>query len=87
MHDSLIKRVLNAPINLFFDKTPTGTLINIFSKDLHACDINTMRSIMRFFKTVVDIVSKVVLAVLVIPQLAFVIVINFAMAFRLVNHI
>jgi ABC-type multidrug transport system fused ATPase/permease subunit len=87
MHDSLIKRVLNAPMNLYFDQTPIGSLVNIFSKDLHACDINTMRAVVRFFKTIVDIACKVILAVLVIPQLVVILIINFFMAFKLVSHI
>jgi len=34
IHSEMIKGVLNAPINLFFDVTPTGVIINRFSKDL-----------------------------------------------------
>lgn len=33
-HLEMIKSVLGAPINLFFDVTPTGLIINRFSKDL-----------------------------------------------------
>ena len=34
MHDSLINRVIAAPVNLFFDITPIGKLLNRFSSDL-----------------------------------------------------
>lgn len=34
VHTDLIKSVLAAPINTFFDVTPTGLIINRFSKDL-----------------------------------------------------
>lgn len=34
----MISKVLNAPINLFFDVTPTGTILNRFSKDLTVLD-------------------------------------------------
>ena len=34
----MINRVLKAPINLFYDITPTGLIINRFSKDLPAID-------------------------------------------------
>jgi len=30
----MITKVLGAPINLFFDVTPTGLIINRFSKDI-----------------------------------------------------
>jgi len=40
VHNAMIKRVTNAPINLFFDVTPTGTVLNRFSKDLQVLDQN-----------------------------------------------
>lgn len=38
LHNGMIAKVLNAPINLFFDVTPTGTILNRFSKDLTVLD-------------------------------------------------
>jgi ABC-type multidrug transport system fused ATPase/permease subunit len=38
MHGKMIKKVINAPINTFFDVTPTGTIMNRFSKDLQVMD-------------------------------------------------
>ena len=34
VHNEMIKTVIGAPINLFYDVTPTGTVMNRFSKDL-----------------------------------------------------
>jgi hypothetical protein len=34
----MIKAVLQAPINLFYDVTPTGVVLNRFSKDLEVLD-------------------------------------------------
>ncbi|TMW62281.1 hypothetical protein Poli38472_009774 [Pythium oligandrum] len=34
MHDELFRRVLSAPINLYFDVTPVGRILNRFSNDL-----------------------------------------------------
>lgn len=34
----MIKKVLNAPINLYFDITPIGRILNKFSKDLSAVE-------------------------------------------------
>ena len=34
LHRDMIKRVLGAPINLYYDVTPTGRILNKFSKDL-----------------------------------------------------
>ena len=33
-HSDMIKNIFSAPINLFFDVTPTGLIINRFSDDL-----------------------------------------------------
>ena len=38
LHNRLIKRVFNAPINLFYDVTPIGKILNRFSKDLAIID-------------------------------------------------
>ena len=38
LHNRLIKRVFQAPINLFYDVTPIGKILNRFSKDLAIID-------------------------------------------------
>ena len=38
MHNSLVTRVFRAPINLFFDVTPIGKILNRFSRDLGIID-------------------------------------------------
>ena len=39
LHEDMIKKVLNAPINLFFDVTPIGRILNKFSKDLSVLEL------------------------------------------------
>ena len=38
IHAQMLQHVLNAPINLFYDVTPTGLIINRFSKDLESTE-------------------------------------------------
>ena len=38
IHKLMIEKVFGAPINLFFDVTPTGVILNRFSKDLQVLD-------------------------------------------------
>ena len=38
LHDNLITRVFQAPVNIFFDVTPIGKILNRFSKDLSVVD-------------------------------------------------
>lgn len=39
LHTEMMDKILHAPINLFFDKTPMGMLLNRFSKDLNNVDV------------------------------------------------
>ena len=34
LHEDMIRRVSNAPINLYYDVTPIGRVLNKFSSDL-----------------------------------------------------
>lgn len=34
LHKDMLSKVFNAPINLYFDVTPIGRILNKFSKDL-----------------------------------------------------
>ena len=38
IHSSMLSRVMNAPVNLFFDITPVGKLFQMFSDDIHVFD-------------------------------------------------
>jgi ABC-type multidrug transport system fused ATPase/permease subunit len=35
LHSDMIGKVLEAPVNLYFDVTPVGRILNKFSKDLN----------------------------------------------------
>jgi len=38
IHEEMLSKVLNAPVNLYFDVTPIGRILNKFSKDLDVAD-------------------------------------------------
>jgi ABC-type multidrug transport system fused ATPase/permease subunit len=38
LHKQMLTRICNAPINLYFDKTPSGKILNRFSKDINKVD-------------------------------------------------
>lgn len=46
IHMAAVRRVLRAPINLFFDKTPTGRIQNRFSKDQNNVDLQMSANFM-----------------------------------------
>ena len=35
MHEGMVDATSNAPINLYFDKTPSGMILNRFSNDIN----------------------------------------------------
>ena len=38
LHFDMIQKITNAPVNLYFDKTPSGRILNRFSSDLNKLD-------------------------------------------------
>jgi len=73
----MIKRVLMAPINLYYDVTPTGVVLNRFSKDLDADVFRLFRHIMDktyAIMSVLFVIANVNLYVLaVVPVVGYVI--------------
>ena len=83
IHSNLLHKVLNAPINLFFDVTPIGRILNSFSRDMHSCDRQTMNAILRFFLNVYDCLGKIFIALAVVPQLVLALSLNLWLSVRL----
>ena len=48
-HNHILKHVLQGPINLFYDVTPIGKILNRFSKDLQVLDNSLCFNIGSFF--------------------------------------
>lgn len=61
LHEGMISKVMNAPINTFFDVTPTGTIMNRFSKDLQVMDNN-----IAFIFGGINVMIYQVLAILIV---------------------
>lgn len=53
-HKDMIKSVFAAPINLFYDVTPSGVILNRFSKDLMAVDDDLPRVTREIFAKFYD---------------------------------
>lgn len=62
MHDELIKKLLQAPINLFHDMVPRGQILNRLSKDLD----NTVKFFWTFnasFRLMIQLISCVIICI------------------------
>ena len=87
IHDKLIKRVLHAPINLYFDIAPVGKILNSFSRDLNATDHHTLRTFMNFGLEVYDNIAKLTIACYIVPAITPVILINMYLAKQLFTYL
>lgn len=73
IHDKMIKSVLEAPLNLFFDRVPTGRILNRFSDDIDRLDTGMPWSIPHFSASIIVMViallTSIVLSniIIVIP--------------------
>lgn len=45
IHEEMIDKVMHAPINLYFEVTPIGRILNKFSKDLNMIDMRQIINI------------------------------------------
>ena len=54
--DNMLERIMNAPINLFYDVTPIGTIQARFGKDLKNIDKRLYDRGMQFCKTLFRVI-------------------------------
>ena len=73
IHNKLIKLVFNAPINLFFDVTPIGKILNRFSKDLSVVDEQLFYDFGSFMSQIYQAMASLLVAVIVAPSIIVVI--------------
>mmetsp|Transcript_20275 Transcript_20275/g.19216 ORF Transcript_20275/g.19216 Transcript_20275/m.19216 type:complete len:238 (-) Transcript_20275:182-895(-) len=64
LHENMIARVLNAPINLYYDVTPIGRIMNRFSKDFELLQADLpftiSRGISDFYLTLAMIITSII---------------------------
>ena len=66
----MIERILNAPINLYFDTTPIGRVLNRFSKDLNVMDIQFIFLIGTFYTNFYQLVVTISVSIVIVPWIA-----------------
>jgi len=67
LHEILLNNVLRAPINLFFDVTPAGRIINRISSDLDKVDNRLPETTFNFLSNLFQVVSIFVLCSVASP--------------------
>lgn len=87
LHNDLVTKVLQAPINLFFDVTPVGKILNLLTKDLMIMDLNLCLSIGDFLGTCYLALASLLVATLAVPWMLIAIVILFLMGICLFRYV
>lgn len=69
LHNRMLNKVMSAPINLYFDITPIGQIMNRFSKDLNVMDASIVFAISGLFGCVFNAMASIIVAVYVVPYI------------------
>lgn len=76
-HELLMKSLLKAPLNLFYDVTPLGRILNRLSKDLNTIDESVAFSIGTTIAQTCSCLSCVLMAIIYIPVMLIVVIVAF----------
>ncbi len=85
LHNDMIKHVLNAPVNLYFDTTPIGRILNKFSKDLNMLENEFCYQTGSFLAMMYTLVYVIVVAVFAIKWIIFLLPVIFLISYLLVR--
>jgi len=76
LHKNLLARVVNAPVNLFFDVTPLAKLLDNFTGDIGDVDRALFRNINEVMNSVIDCLIKIGIALYFSPFMIVAVVTN-----------
>lgn len=68
-HTELLSSLSSAPVNLFYDITPTGRILNRLSKDINTIDENVSKSWSSFMVSICLCTSSITMGLLYFPYL------------------
>jgi ABC-type multidrug transport system fused ATPase/permease subunit len=86
LHENMIEKVLNAPINLYFDVTPIGKILNRFSKDFASVEGDLSYMITGVLISSYFILSIVIVSAIAVPYILLLYPFIFYALVKLFNH-
>eukprot|EP00347_Sterkiella_histriomuscorum_P019725 403340529 len=86
LHQDMIKSVLNAPINLYFDVTPIGRILNKFSKDLSTLELQLAWQVGSFFVLFFQALAIIIQSIIVVYWIVILIIFLGILAVKLYSH-
>ena len=66
LHREMLHKVVNAPINLYFDVTPIGRILNRFSKDLSVIETQLLWPLGGFLAMIYQAAAVIIVATIVV---------------------
>lgn len=81
----MINRVMEAPINTYFDVTPVGRIMNKFSKDLNSIEASQGGMMSMILQNVYRLIQVFAVAVFAVNWIGPIIPVVFLISFYLVN--
>ncbi|CAI2359203.1 unnamed protein product [Moneuplotes crassus] len=85
LHEKMFKKTINAPINLYFDKTPSGRVLNRFSKDINKIDTTISHRLVWSTECYTSFLYNLVIAMIAMPWVGIIIPIILLICFFLVR--
>ncbi len=73
LHNDMVERVFKAPVNLYFDTTPLGRVLNRFSKDLSVIETSMIFEIGTGYVNFYNLLSVFGVAAFVVPWILFIV--------------
>ncbi|CAG9314353.1 unnamed protein product [Blepharisma stoltei] len=83
IHTKLIEVFVRAPVNLFYDVTPIGRLLNRLSKDLNAIDEMVSKSLSSITNKAFQISSMVIMAAIYFPVISIALPVLFYLSLKI----
>lgn len=87
LHTDMLNKVLCAPINLYYDVTPIGQILNRFSKDLNVLDTQITFTIGSFLACLYQAIAALVVAVYVVPYIIVAVIIMIVVGIYIFSYV
>ena len=86
LFNDMIKTVANAPVNIYFDVTPVGRILNKFSKDLRTIEMGLAFQLGFFNMVVWQMLQIFIVATIAVPYIALVLVVIGTVSYVIVSR-
>lgn len=84
LHERMVSRVLQAPVNLYFDTTPIGRILNKFSKDLNQVESGFSYILGGIYAMTFTLMYSVVIGIIALPYIALLLPVIFLISYVII---